>query len=203
MTSAARWALVAGALVLAVIVAVLPRGGSDDAGEQDPSLAAARAEAKLPPCPRPSGGSAGSGALTGVRSVCLGDGEPVDVGGALAGRTTLINVWATWCAPCREELPVLARYARSRGAAGVLLVQVASGETGGLHLLAELGVRLPSLHDGTGATGPVRSALRVPNSLPASYVVHPDGTVRFVRKPRVFADVEQVRTAVTEYGGKA
>lgn len=206
MTPVIRWALVAGALVLAVIVAVLPRGGDTDAGpsaDGSEELVAARARAGLRPCPAAPADDAGAGVLRAVPSVCLGDGERLDVGAALRGRTTLVNVWATWCAPCREELPVLDSYARSPEAVDVLGVQVASEARDGLALLAELGVHLPSLYDGAGSTGAVSTALRVPRSLPASFLVHPDGRVRFIENPRVFRDVEQVRKAVGTYGGTA
>lgn len=50
-----------------------------------------RAIAALQPC-RPSTAAAQvSGPLTGVRTVCLGDGSPVDLGATLAGQPTLIN----------------------------------------------------------------------------------------------------------------
>lgn len=211
MTVAARWALALGVLVLAVVVALLPRTGDDGRAGQETSSAsddaeearAARVAADLAPCPAGRADADPVPSLAGVRSMCLGDGSLVDVGAALAGRPTLINIWATWCGPCREELPVLAEYAASRGAVDVLAVQVASDAVGGLRLLKELGVRLPSLHDGSGDRGPVRSALRVPSTLPASYLVGADGEVRFIRSPRLFRDVGQIEQAVREFGEPA
>lgn len=210
MTTTARWALALGVLVLAAVVALLPRAGDDQpAAGGDSSAAAAeelraaRAAAGLPPCPTGAPGAEPVAALRGVRSVCLGDGAQVDVGRALAGRGTVVNIWATWCGPCREELPVFAAYAASQDEVDVLAVQVASDPAEGLRLLDELGVRLPSLHDGTGQRGPVRSALRVPSTLPASYLVTADGEVRFIADPRVFTDPAQIAEAVRAFGGAA
>jgi thiol-disulfide isomerase/thioredoxin len=41
------------------------------------------------------------------------------------GRPLLINYWASWCEPCRREMPVLDAYARSHGAAGTQFVGIA------------------------------------------------------------------------------
>jgi thiol-disulfide isomerase/thioredoxin len=41
-------------------------------------------------------------------------------------RATLVNVWATWCAPCREEFPALLEVARSRADQGLRLVLVSA-----------------------------------------------------------------------------
>lgn len=193
MTTATKWALAAGVLILAVIIALLPLTHRSAPDYAAPDLSAARAAAALASCPRGNGEVA---QLKGVSARCLGDGSTVDLGRALAGHTTLVNIWATWCEPCKTELPVLSRYAAEPGAAQVLAVQVASSESDGLALLTRLGVHLPSVFDGDGQTGPVRSALKVPSSLPASYLVGPDGQVRFIENPRLFTNPDQVHDVV-------
>lgn len=204
MTTPAKWALAAGILALALIVALLPREEPAQAPAGGPAatdLAAAREKAGLLPCP--AGDQAPVAALAGANATCLGDGSPLDLGVALGGRATVINVWATWCQPCKEELPVLQSYAAREDAVQVLTVQVASSPADGLELLAELGVTLPTVHDGDGQTGPVRAALSAPPALPASYLVTADGDARFIDNPRLFTEPAQVADAVARYGAAA
>ena len=47
------------------------------------------------------------------------------------GQVVVVNFWATWCAPCREELPALERLWQLRGGRGVVVIAVASGEEAG------------------------------------------------------------------------
>lgn len=54
------------------------------------------------------------------------DGRPLDLA-AFRGKTVLVNYWATWCAPCRAELPSLDRLAAREG--GRLVVIAASVDT--------------------------------------------------------------------------
>lgn len=60
------------------------------------------------------------------------------------GRVILLNLWATWCAPCREEMPALDRLQASLGGPGFEVVAL-SIDRGGVHLIKrfyeELGLR--------------------------------------------------------------
>ncbi|MFI9008927.1 TlpA family protein disulfide reductase [Actinosynnema sp. NPDC053489] len=196
MSAAARWAVVVVVLAVAGAVALWPRSPEPAPREAIPTrtrptvdLDAARGRAALPPCPQ---NAPGPPPLRGLTATCLGDGRPVDVASAVTG-PAVVNFWATWCVPCQEELKVLDAYAREPGAVPVVPVLVESEEADGLELLAKLGVRLPSVAD--PADG-VRKAVRVPRTLPVSYVVGADGSLTQVTDPVVFTSVEQVRGVV-------
>lgn len=53
------------------------------------------------------------------------EGRPLDLRQHAAGRPLLINVWASWCAPCVEEMPELARFAATQGDNGVQVLGLA------------------------------------------------------------------------------
>lgn len=158
------------------------------------ALAGPRAQAALPPCPSPGPGS-GPQALAGITLQCAGDGAPVDVARALAGRTVVLNLWAYWCGPCADELPAMAEYQRRSGD-DILVVTVHQdeNEAAGLLRLADLGVRLPTLQDGRRR---IAAALRVPNVMPATVVLRADGSVAGIL-PRSFASPDEIAAAVSE-----
>ncbi len=173
-----------------------PPGGGDPRDRRDAdtaeALAGPRARADLSPCP-PAGPGAGPERLGGITLECAGDGASVDVAKAVAGRTTVLNLWAYWCAPCAEELPAMAEYQRRAGPdVTVLTVHQDENEAAALLRLAELGVRLPTLQDGRRL---VAAALAVPNVMPATVVLRADGSVAEVL-PRSFANADEIAAAV-------
>ncbi|MBU8815357.1 TlpA family protein disulfide reductase [Mycolicibacterium goodii] len=157
------------------------------------ALAGPRARADLPPCPGPGDGQ-GPEALRGITLECAGDGTPVDVAAALAGRPVVLNLWAYWCGPCADELPAMAEYQRRNPDVLVLTVHQDENETAALLRLAELGVRLPTVQDGRRL---VAAALKVPNVMPATVVLRPDGSVAEIL-PRSFVDADEIAAAVDE-----
>ena len=71
-------------------------------------LAAAKAEAGIEDCPESDAAAPSKDALPDITLDCLGGGKDVRLSG-LAGTPTVINLWASWCDPCRKELPLLAK----------------------------------------------------------------------------------------------
>jgi thiol-disulfide isomerase/thioredoxin len=197
-----RWLIAGVVVVVAVVIAVWPRGGPPAsppaAAPTSVNLAPARAAADLAPCP--SGPK--SARTLDVTVTCLANGARVDLASLLGGAPALVDVWASWCVPCQQELPALDSYAITPGAIRVIGVQVQSPQQDGLALLAGLRVRhLPMVFDTTGAAS---KALRLPVGVPVSYLVRPNGTATLVTSPsRVLDSVDQVKQAVATYLGGA
>ncbi|WP_102143091.1 TlpA family protein disulfide reductase [Mycobacterium hubeiense] len=151
----------------------------------------AATEAGAAPCPAPAPGGSPVPTLSGVMARCLGSSPAVDVGAAVAGAPTLLNLWASWCAPCREEMPVLDAYTDTPGAVRVIGVNVRDRSSSAAALVRELNIGYPSFTDADSVAG----ALRAPQLLPLSYLVDTDGSVR--RLPmQVLRDVDEVTEIV-------
>ncbi|MBL8287756.1 MAG: TlpA family protein disulfide reductase [Rubrivivax sp.] len=100
--------------------------------------------------------------------------------GELRGRVVLVNFWATWCGPCKIEMPHLNRlYEKYRGAGFVLLgVNIDEDPKQAVALATRLNLKFPVLFDTDKAVSR-RYAL---DSMPGTVLIDRDGKVRHVHK---------------------
>lgn len=90
------------------------------------------------------------GGLPDVSLTCLGPGPDVNLAG-LAGRPVVLNIWASWCPPCRAEMPLFADLAQSAGnQLTVLGVDVQDDRTAGMDFAAK--APIASVFDPSGST---------------------------------------------------
>ena len=139
-----------------------------------------------------------SSALRGIALECAGDGTSVDVAKAVAGRTTVLNLWASSCAPCREELPALQRFA-DRAGGSVLVLGVITGDTRAAagETARDLGVRFPAVFDDSQTV--LRAIGRM--ALPATLFVDASGRVAYVYQSGVPLDEASVAALIREHLG--
>jgi thiol-disulfide isomerase/thioredoxin len=97
----------------------------------------------------------------------------------LRGKTVILNFWATWCDPCREELPLLEGIARTY-ADSLTVIAVETGEPAEevRAFTNELGLKwIRVLTDPTGRTG----SLYLVRGLPTTFFLDPTGMIRRIR----------------------
>jgi thiol-disulfide isomerase/thioredoxin len=97
----------------------------------------------------------------------------------LRGKVVLLNIWATWCHPCRQEIPVLQRLHRAHAGRGLELVGVsvdARGEEGKVRDFARsFGMTYPLWLDPDERV----AALFLAIGVPATYLIDRDGILRW------------------------
>ena len=87
----------------------------------------------------------------------------------------VVNIWASWCAPCRTEKPLLQEAATAFDPDVVVLGVVSNDDPGAARaFLGELGITYPNVID---TTGRIRVALGL-TAYPTTYVFGADGTMR-------------------------
>ena len=113
--------------------------------------------------------------LFGAGPVTALDGRSVSTHD-LRGRVVLVDVWATWCAPCLAEMPTLKRLQAEYGDALTIVgVNVDSLPRRDLRQwLARRDITWPQLFDGRGVRGPLATQLGV-EFLPRSFLFDVDG----------------------------
>ena len=106
----------------------------------------------------------------------------------LRGKPLVINFWATWCGPCRLEMPELVKAAQAEENIVFLAVDVQEARAPVEHFAAEFQINFPLVMD---TEGKVRQLYRVPG-LPTTYFVSADGKIASLvvgpLTPQVLAD---------------
>ena len=94
------------------------------------------------------------------------------------GDVVMINFWATWCGPCRQEMPLLDElYSRyERVGFNLLGVNIDDDSRRAMQMIEELGVSFPVLFD---ARKEVSKLYKV-EAMPVTVLVDREGTVRYV-----------------------
>ncbi|MCF3963622.1 TlpA family protein disulfide reductase [Streptomyces fuscigenes] len=109
------------------------------------------------------------------------DGKALDVA-SLKGKIVVLNVWGSWCSPCRAEAPHLAKVAKATEGKGVQFVGIDTRDTNkdqGVAFEKNYGVPYPSLYDPTGRlllSGFPKGTLN-PQAIPSTIVLDRDGKI--------------------------
>ncbi len=107
------------------------------------------------------------------------DGDHVSLGDYL-GKVVVINVWGSWCGPCRSEAPVLAQAARDYAGQDVMFLGIDSRDTSTENARAfvrTFDVPYPSIYDPTGQALLAFRGTVAPNAVPSTVIIDPEGRV--------------------------
>jgi cytochrome oxidase Cu insertion factor (SCO1/SenC/PrrC family) len=111
-------------------------------------------------------GSAPAFSLTGT------DGAQVTLA-SLAGKPAVINFWASYCPPCRAEMPLLEKRVGQQAGARLVLVDEGDSSRSARDFLSSLGIKQPALLDSNLGMGHAYGAI----ALPTTVFLRTDGTI--------------------------
>lgn len=112
------------------------------------------------------------------------------------GKVVMLNFWASWCGPCRKEMPLLDEMYKRYNEAGFELfgVNVEANTDDAKKLLKELGTSFPILWDGDSKV----SKLYQVNAMPTTIMIDKDGNIRYVNRGYKAGDEEKYREQIRE-----
>lgn len=117
------------------------------------------------------------------RAVDLATNDTVSLYEKYRGQVTLVNIWATWCEPCKKEIPALDSLYRALAPEGLRIAAVSIDKTAAADVLAfmkEFDVAFDVLHDQDGTIQQIYQTTGVPES----FLIGRDGRIMRI----VYAD---------------
>ena len=174
MTVRQQWAVVLGVVV--VLGGVLFVGTHAMRDELFPVSVGGKApDFKASPLLEPVYPSAPTDSFT---STAVADGARAKTLASYRGQVVLLNIWATWCAPCRAEMPSIEKLHREFGPRGLMIVAVSVDDPGQQAAVRdfarELGLTFEILHD---PTHDIQRAYQT-TGVPETFVLGKDGVIR-------------------------
>ncbi len=166
------------------------------AGEGSAAAPATSVASVLQPCPeQPDTAAAGTYLLPALSFDCPGGGS-LDLGRA-PGEPMVLNLWGSWCGPCREELPLMQQFAdASAGQVRVMGLISKDGRPQSESFAADAGVTFPSAFDGEGE---LMTEVGL-NALPYTYFLDADGALVYTQVGPV-TTVDQLRRLAADHLG--
>jgi cytochrome c biogenesis protein CcmG, thiol:disulfide interchange protein DsbE len=126
--------------------------------------------------------------------IAVGDPAPeaelprLDGGGGASipdyrGEWVLVNFWASWCTPCRDEAPVLQKFYEQNRERGLVVLGIDTQDLSedALAFVREFRLTYPQLRD-PDADGPLSEEEFGATGLPESYLIDPDGDLALIRR---------------------
>ncbi len=108
------------------------------------------------------------------------DGSSFDLG-ALRGKVVIVNFWATWCGPCREEMPALEAFYRQHHGQGLEMIGISADRP---HDRGDVVKVMQGFSYPAAMLGDLKvNGFGRPGTLPVTYIVDGAGIVRAVMTP--------------------
>jgi thiol-disulfide isomerase/thioredoxin len=107
------------------------------------------------------------------------DGEPLSLDD-YAGKVVVVNVWGSWCAPCRAEAPMLAKAARDLADQDVAFLGIDSrdpSKSAARAFVRRFDIPYPSIYDQQGRTLLAFRGTLTPNAIPSTVIIDRQGRV--------------------------
>jgi peroxiredoxin len=165
-------------------------GGGEDPQPVENTSNASSASAQLEECPK-------EGCLAPSFTIPDLTGKPVSLS-EFRGKVVLLNIWATWCGPCKREIPSLDRLYQIRKDKGLEIVAISVDRTpvsGVASFVANHQMSFPVLHDNRGEVGQKYWA----RSIPSSFLLDRNGVIKWKvvgsiewDEPQVISRIDQI-----------